>query len=647
MAAREPFKPISIDKRLGEVYFHEKCYLTGFGSAPKTDPFSIVQAEAMVKKNGNNKKPIKVKVTALADSLKLVKASHIGKKPPHSKIKYSEVKLHKIFPHSKKVLVLGIQVSGSPQQYLVLTFEQPLKATRLDDELTYADDAPRHNLKYQIPVFEPPEVNEPSPTYNITNSPAFVNATGSVSEPTSGSRETTPIHENEVPQARFNPPAEVSGDLSTSGVVGLPRQPAHSPSLSPSPPSSPTPTQSDAHTPQSIPYDHSQIETLNEPANPKEVNAPVCVKCRSECKNLVSTATSPVKMPTNKSRSISSSRSHSYTYSDSSSQLRSPTCSCDKYPRIGRFDSRTSTASRRTMTTDASSHYVVYEERPLYEHRIRSQQQQKPKSSPVSKSTFSVRDKGSTQKTKPRPRTVSTSSSISSASSFSSTSRRQSRSKREHRPKTLVSSRRVDHHQLNDDSKAASGSSRSLFILATGKFKPFSELSHEHNGKTQGICSICGEVGVGDPRQVEIIRTDSSGGPVISDDGTIYMYSTTRPAEYTNDDELHRKNKSHHSDPRHCSLGKSRSSSSSCSSKNDIELPVVTPVSVKRQSTPTSTSLTEVYVPNESKQRSHHESPKKKRIYRLDSSDSDSSSSSSDENKMSHLGSIKVMPLRY
>ncbi|KAL5963014.1 hypothetical protein TSMEX_009203 [Taenia solium] len=650
MAAREPFKPVSIDKKLGEVYFCEKCLLTGFGPAPKTDPFSFEHAEAMLKKTKTNKKPMKIKVMALADSLKLAKASHIGKKPPHSKIKYSEVILHKIFTHSEKVLVLGVHVSGSPQQYLVLTFQQPLKATQLDDDLAYADDAPKHNLKNRIPAFEASDVREPSPVYIITNSPSPVNATGetlqcppkSLSERTGGSLETTPIDEN------LNPLAGISEDLSNSRVAGLPRQPADSPLLSPSPPISPVITQSNAHIPQSISYNHSQSETLNEPTNLKELNAPICAKCQSECKNLVSTATSPAKMSANKSPSRSSSSSHLHTHSDSRSQSFSPTRSYDKSPHNGHSDSRTSTSSRRIMTTDASSHYVVYEERPLYEQQNRSQQQKKRKSSLVNKTTVSIKDKSPTRKAKPRPRTTSvSSSSSSSASSSSSSSARQPRSKREHRPRSLGSSSRIHHRQSIDAPETAPNSSKPLFILATGRFKPFSELSHEHNNKTQGVCSICGEVGVGDPRQVEIIRTDSSRGPVISDDGTVYMYSTTRPAEGTNDDEPHRKKKSHHSNRRHRSSSNPGLNSSSSSCRNGIEQPLVVPVPLKHHTTPNSASLTEVYAPNESRQRSHHRSSSQKKIYRLDSSDSDSSSSSSEQNEMSHLGSIKVVPLRY
>lgn len=593
---------------------------------------------------------------ALADSLKLAKASHIGKKPPHSKIKYSEVILHKIFPHSKKVLVLGVHAMGSPQQYLVLTFEQPLKATRLDDELAYADDAPKHNLKNRIPVFE-----ESSPVYVVTNSPSSVNATGetlqyplkSLSEFAEGSRETTPINENDLLLAKLNSPAGKLEDLSNSRVVGLPRQPAHSPSLSPSPPTSPMVTQSNSHTPQSISHNHIQPETLNEPANPEELNSPICAKCQSECKDLVSTATSPVKMPANKSRSRSSSSSHSHTHSDSCPQSLCLTCSHDKSQHSGRSDIRTSTASRRSMTTDASSHYVVYGERPLYEHYNSSQQQQqqqKRKPSLVNNTTLFMKGKSPTRKAKPRSRSLSassSSSSSSSASSFSSSSERQPRSRRGHQPRSLDPSSRVHRHKFIDAPKTTPNTSKPLFILATGRFQPFSELSHEHDNKTRGVCSICGEVGVGDPRQVEIIRTDSSGGPVISDDGTVYMYSTTRPAEYTNDDEPHRKNKSHHSGRKHRHSRNSRSSSSSSGiCRNGIEQPVVAPISLKRHTAPTSASLTEVYVPNESRQRSNHKYSSQK-IYRLDSSDSDSSSSSSVENEMSHLGSIKVVPLRY
>ncbi|KAL5112907.1 hypothetical protein TcWFU_009277 [Taenia crassiceps] len=656
MAAHEPFKPISIDKKLGEVYFHEKCLLIGFGPAPKTDPFSIEHAEAMLKKTKANRKPIKIKVMALADSLKLTKASHIGKKPPHSKIKYSEVILHKIFTHSKKALVLGIRVSGSPQQYLVLTFEQPLKASRLDDELAYADDAPKHNLKNRIPVFEALDVRESSPAYMTNNSLSPLNETRetlhypfkSLREYAEGSRETTPINENDTPLAKLSPSARLSEDLADLRVTGLPRQPAHSPSLSPSPPASPIITQSNAHTFQSISYTHSQSETLNGPANSKELNAPICTKCQSECKNLVSTATSPVKMPASKSRSSSSSSSRSRTHSNSHSRSLSLTRSHNKSPHTGRAESRTSTASRRTMTTDASSHYVVYGERPLYEQHNPSQQQQhqqKLKPSLVNKTTFAVEDKSPNQMAKSRPRTTSASSSSSSTSSSSSA--HQPRSKYEHRPRSLGSSNCVHHHQSKDAPKTAPNSSKPLFILATGRFKPFSELSHEHNNKTQGVCSICGEVGVGDARQVEIIRTDASKGPVISDDGTVYMYSTTRPAECANEDEPHRKNKSHHSDRGNRRLSNSTSSSSSSSSsRNCIEQPVVASVPLKRHSTPISASLTEVYMPNESRRRSHSNSSRHK-IYRLDSSDSDSSSSSSDQNEMSHLGSIKVVPLRY
>ncbi|VDK34739.1 unnamed protein product [Taenia asiatica] len=646
MAAREPFKPVSIDKKLGEVYFCEKCLLTGFGPAPKTDPFSFEHAEAMLKRTKTNKKPMKIKVMALADSLKLKKASHIGKKLPHSKIKYSEVILHKIFPHSGKDLVLGVCVSGSPQQYLVLTFQQPLKATQLDDDLAYADDAPKHNLKNRIPALKESDVREPLPVYIMTNSPSPVSATGetlqcppkSLSERAGGSRETTPIYENS------NQLAGLSEDLSNSRVAGLPRQSADSPLLSPSPPISPMITQSNAHTSQSISYNHSQSETLNEPTTSKELNAPICAKCQSEYKNLVSTATSPAKMPANKSPSRSSSSSHLHTHSDSRSQSLSLTRSHDKSPHNGRSDSRTSTASRHIMTTDASSHYVVYEERPLYEQQNRPQQKNKRKSSLVNKTTVSIKDKSPTRKAKPRPRTTSVSSSSSSASSSSSSSARQPRSKREHRPRSLSSSSR----QSIDAPETAPNSSKPLFILATGRFKPFSELSHEHNNKTQGVCSICGELGVGDPRQVEIIRTDSSRGPVISDDGTVYMYSATRPVECTNDDEPHRKQKSHHSNRRHRSSSNSGlNSSSSGSRRNGIEQPLVVSVPLRRHPTPTSASLTEVYAPNESRQRSHHKSSSQKKIYRLDSSGSDSSSSSSEQNEMSHLGSIKVVPLRY
>ena len=641
MTTQEPFKPISIDKKLGEVYFDEKCLLSWCGPAPKTNSFSTEQAEDIANKHKSDKKPVKIKIMALADSMILSKVSKIGKKPPLTKIKYSDVKIHKIFPQFKKALVLGVHVSGGSQQYLILTFEQPLKATQLDDELTYADDAPKHNLKNRIAAQEPVPMRDHSPYYVTPENPLRELSSTSVrsqSEVTNKSREITPIHENGLPTSQLDPSTELTETVSTSGFAGLPKQPTGSVIHALSPSSLPKTTQSNAAELQNSKSNHSQT------ANTRSPSTPTCAKCRWKSESMVSTATSPVNDPDNKfwlrssstSRSRDDSLSLSRTQSLSLSQSRSHSHSLaptrEEYLQHGRSDSLTNT-SCCNMTTDASSHYVVYEERPLYGQ---FQQQQEAQPSPINRETIVVMDMNSRQKNRSQSRKNSASSSSFLASTPVTYRTRKSRHGKQRR--SITSSSRIHHNHSEkryESISPAEDSSRPLFILATGRFKPFSELSHEHDSKMKGICTICGEVGSGGPRTVEVIRTDYNRGPVISDDGTVYMYSTTRPVEHGSGDRFQRKGMSC------CGRLKHQSSNSSDTDSNlERAAMILTPDRNPWYSGPS--------LQNEK----HHSYPKgsrshKKKIYRLESSDSNSSSSSSDENETRSRLGIRVMPLRY
>ncbi|KAM7540262.1 hypothetical protein Aperf_G00000036827 [Anoplocephala perfoliata] len=583
MTPREPFKPISIHKKLGEIYFDEKCKLKACEPAPNAN-FSVETAEAMLSKHKDAKKPVKMKIKGLADSLKLEKGSRLGRKVPYSKIKYSEVKFHKVFAHSKNVLVLGVQGSDNLKKYMVIAFEQPMKAARLDSQLEYADRAPKNNLKSRIPIADTPSVRLPSPE------PNYQLSRNALLENEEGSQETPIIQETGLPRANYEMSPQPSVDVLSNRAAESPRQSAHSPSppLAASHSSSPMRPPSISHTVQSRDFNHSRSETALELANQQREGTPNCSRSGSMREELVNTATSPVKLPaenliglspspgslrTTSSHSSSRSRSHSKIFTQNRSFSRSLSRSLDKKSRDNssgsrRSDSMTSNSSHFTMTTDASSHYILEDGQDLHDHWPRAKEeqmvQQQHETNLINSDTVVVRDDVPAFMAKPHRRRSSSSSRL--------LKQKKSKSKREHRPKSMVATS-SSAIQIDNPSPKSGNANEPLFILATGKFKPFSEFSHEHSADTHGICSICGKEGGGDHRQVEIIRTDSKGGPVISDDGCVYMYSTTRPVEYTNDNGIDKKKK-------HSREHKSRSSSSSSSSSNRGSQMEVAPASI-------------------------------------------------------------------
>ncbi|KAM3174798.1 hypothetical protein ACTXT7_009797 [Hymenolepis weldensis] len=586
MPVREPFKPISIDKKLGEIYFNEKCLLNGFEPAPKTNPFSYEAAEAVLKKYQDPKKAIKIKLLGLADMLRFDKGSKLGKKVPYSKVMYSEVKLHKVFNQSKKILVLGVQGSDKLNQYLVIGFERPIKASHLNDQLSYADLAPKNNLKNKIQSSDVPSARDPSPVYANLATPPHSPETShqmprdSVIRQSERTQEITEIQGTGLPRTRYDM-SEISVNLNSTKMSEKSIQ-------------SPTPSISQKRmTPQSITYtatsgapNHSPTEAINYSAYQQQESIPLCSKCCLKYENLVSTATSPLVLRktgsvgglTSVTDSISSSSSPKSQSKTLNTVSRSNTLSFSRRSinklHNKRSNSMTSTSSRHTVTTDASSHYVLDEERELYGHQPRAfvplnGGEEKP--NPINTETVVIRDFSPIYMTNSRNRTQNGSR---------QTRHRKRKSKHEHRARSMVATNNVpvqeyspirrsstvqDYASIqqktvtttaagnrNDDDKP-------LFILASGRFRPFSEFSHEHDSEQHGICSICGEEGVGDPRQVEIIRTDTGKGPVISDEGCVYMYSATRPVEYTNGNGT-RQRSSRSSRHGHRSVSSSRSS---------------------------------------------------------------------------------------
>lgn len=559
MPAREPFKPISIDKKLGEIYFNEKCLLNGFEPAPKTNPFSYEVAEAVLKKYQDPKKAIKIKLLGLADMLKFDKGSKLGKKVPYSKVMYSEIKLHKVFNQSKKILILGVQGSDKLNQYLVISFERPIKASHLNDQLDYADQAPKNNLKNKIQLSDIPSARDPSPVYYNLNTPPH-----------------SPETSHQMSQNSVVRQSERTGEITEIQGTGLPRYEMsevsvnlNSMKMSKKSIQSPTPSISQQQTtPQSNTYtapsgtpNHSPTEAIRYSAYQQQEPTPLCSKCRLKCENLVSTATSPLVLRkkdsvaglTSVTDSISSSSSSKSQSKTLNTVSRSNTISFSRRSKnklhSKRSNSMTSTSSRHTVTTDASSHYVLDEERELYEHQPpafvpMNSREEKP--NPINTETVVIRDSSPINMTNSRTRTQ-----------FGSRQAqyRRRKSRHEHRARSMVATNNVsvqEHSPIRRSSTVLDYASiqqktvtttaagnrndddKPLFILASGRFRPFSEFSHEHDSEQHGICSICGEEGVGDPRQVEIIRTDTGKGPIISDEGCVYMYSATRPVEYTN-----------------------------------------------------------------------------------------------------------------
>lgn len=556
MAARELFKPISIDKKLGEIYFDEKCLLNGFEPAPKTNPFSDEAAEAALKKHQNPKKAIKIKLMGLSDTLRFDKGSRFSKKVPYSKVKYSEVKFHKVFNHSKTNLVLGVQGSDKLNQYLIIGFEQPIKASHLDSQLAYADLAPKNNLKNKIPLSDVSSHPDPSPFYYNPTTPPLTKETSrrmSRDSLTGLNKEIqgiTEIQETGQPKARYEmseiPVNPTSPKMERNSIQSL-----NSSSFQ-----KPMTPQSITHTISSRAPNHLRSKTISDSTNQQQEDSPLCLKCRSKCENLVSTATSPLVLPKTGSvsglisitSSISSSTSSKPQYKTLNTVSRSNTISFSRRsrdkPHNKRSDSMTSISSRHT---DASSHYILDEERELYEHQPRAFVQMNGGEEigyPKNADTIVVRDTSSMYRANPRTRSHSASRQAT----------HKKKPKHKHRAKSMVvpNSARVQEyssaqqyatdqtyvpiHQKTIATTSTSNGNvdKPLFILASGRFRPFSEFSHEHDPEKHGICAICGEEGVGDPGQVEIIRTDNSKGPVISDEGCVYMYSATKPADYTN-----------------------------------------------------------------------------------------------------------------
>lgn len=560
MTARELFKPISIDKKLGEIYFDEKCLLNGFEPAPKTDPFSDKAAEAALKKHQDPKKATKIKLVGLSDTLRFDKGSKFSKKIPYSKVKYSEVKFHKVFSHSKTILVLGVQGSDKLNQYLIIGFEQPIKASHLDGQLAYADLAPKNNLKNKIQLSDVPSRHDPSPVYDNLTTPPLTTETSrrmsrdSLTGPSERIQEITEIHETGHPKARYEM-SEISVDLTS------PRMERNSNQTSISPISQkPMTPQSITHTISSRASNHLRSETIRDSTNQQQEDSPLCSKCRSKCEALVSTATSPLVSRKTGSvagltliaSSISSSTSSKPQSKTLNTVSRSNTISFSRRsrdePHNKRSDSMTSTSSRHTITTDASSHYVLDEERELYEHKPRAFVQMNGRGEiayPTNADTVVVRATSPMYRTNPRTR---------SHSGSRQARHKKKKPKHKHRARSMVVTNNapiqeyrstqqyatdpkyvpIQQRTITNTSTSNRNVDKPLFILASGRFKPFSEFSHEHDPEQHGICSICGEEGVGDPRQVEIIRTDTSNGPVISDEGCVYMYSVTKPVDYTN-----------------------------------------------------------------------------------------------------------------
>ncbi|VDN97105.1 unnamed protein product [Rodentolepis nana] len=571
MAARELFKPISIDKKLGEIYFDEKCLLNGYEAAPKTNPFTDAAAEAALKKYQDPKKAIKIKLMGLSDTLRFDKSSKFSKKLPYSKVKYSEVKFHKVFNHSKTNLVLGVQGPDKLNQYLIIGFQQPIKASHLDSQLDYADLAPKNNLKNKIPLSDVSSHRDPSPVYNNVTPPIVNTETSrrmsqdSFTGLNGRNQEIAEIQEIGQPKTRYEM-VEISADVNSPIME---RNSIHSSTSSFF--QKPMTPQSITHTITSRSSNHSHSETIRDLTNQRQEYSPLCSKCRSKCESLVSTATSPLALPKESSavgkfpttNSISSSSSTKPQSKSLNTVSRSNTVSFsrrsrDKYHNR-RSDSMTSTSSRHTVTTDASSHYVLDEERELFEHHHRGSAHMnggEERPYPANADTVVVRANSPMYRTNPRTR---------SHSGSRQTKHKKKKSKHGHRARSMVATNNVPVQEYRSSQQYATNQShmpiqkrtitttsssnrnfdKPLFILASGRFKPFSEFSHEHDPEQHGICSICGEEGVGDPRQVEIIRTDIAKGPVISDEGCVYMYSATKPVDYTNrNGTLRRSNKS-------------------------------------------------------------------------------------------------------
>ncbi|VDD83971.1 unnamed protein product [Mesocestoides corti] len=617
MTTREPFKPISIDKKLGDIYFNEKCLLYGPFAAPKTSPFTTERAQEVAEKYEKTKKPIKIKLVALADSLALLKKSRFGKKPPYPKIKYTEVKTHNVFSQTEKTIILGVQVAGKPQQFMAMVFEQPLKAIQLEDKLAYADEAPKNSLKNRIPVREPTPVQEPSPfVQQPSRSPSIVvmphetaRARSSSSSSSRGeSKPNTPHSDNRMPASAspydFHPSSATPESISGSRVAALPRQPAHS---STSTSSSPHPSAS-SH-PQVIQRPlsshNSRSETINETLHFSSPDPPICSKCRSRCASLVDIATSPLVF------SVAQSRPRSR-------------------------ESSTHTRQNESLLSEKPCHVSSTEAMVDKECS-----QQKQPNDQLSKETLVVRETNLQREVRPR----SLSSSSSSTSAQLSPQRRKSR--QDSRPRSVRSNAHTHCHVCDAPQNSVSPS-RPLYILASGHFRPFSELTHEQNyGSKTSVCSICGEAGVGDLRTVEIIQTDVNKRPILSEDGAVYMYSKTRPVEYTKDEG-------------ECYRRRSRRSSSgllSDSSTSNLSLSISTAkerslkmVPLKCDQTPVRVPTPEEYVSREVKRKRRPLSTDERLpIYRLDSSDSDSSITSSrmGPNGAGYAGSIKVTPLRH
>ncbi|VDN15089.1 unnamed protein product [Dibothriocephalus latus] len=154
----EPPKAKITHKKRGNIYFAGTCLVSGPFEIKDNEMFGAEGGNKAMKASVEKKKGIKTKINALQDSLFMKRNSRLGKKPPHSTIKYQHIKHYYQYAQEENIVILALQQPKMRKQYIALKFEDAATTAKFCDIVQYASVAPSHNLKNAAPMPEPPVV---------------------------------------------------------------------------------------------------------------------------------------------------------------------------------------------------------------------------------------------------------------------------------------------------------------------------------------------------------------------------------------------------------------------------------------------------------------------------------------------------------
>uniref|UniRef100_A0A0X3NP61 Trematode PH-like domain-containing protein n=1 Tax=Schistocephalus solidus TaxID=70667 RepID=A0A0X3NP61_SCHSO len=505
----EPPKAVTIDKKLGNIYFTGKCLLKGPYEIKDNEVFGAEGGNKAMRESLQKKKGIKINIMALTDSLRFNRKSRLGKKPPHKNVKYQHIKHYYQFAQQENIVILALQKPKTPKQYIALKFAEVAATAKFCDLVQYASIASNHNLKNAAPPPEAPTLNASIPASPETplapqslpkktaDSPS-VTQTPSPSESRSSSSSPSRCRNSAIPRTSITEIVErntalsatQSRDESTERDSQLSSTHANYLPEVGLVESCATPTrQNSTPKPRSV---SPQLQTLPESPSFQRSSCPIqkhqslsseseanrtnniCPTCSHENPCVVNAATSPVPSGLSKKSDANPIEHYSTANGNISPQLQA--YGVTAVVEYGPDHSKLSECNHDPQ---------IVEEILCIDKSRRS----------VASATPDYR--------------------TSSSSSFS------------------------ERYQISLGA-TPNQSSENQMILTSNKFHPLSVLTNNRSSENSfnDMCSICGSVGEGGPMHLKILRVDVDGQPKISPDGAVYMYSSTKVVKKEKSEEV-------------------------------------------------------------------------------------------------------------